>query len=543
MSWEDTLKDLRDQYIRGSSERLAHIDRALDILEFQPSDENALKDLRRVFHGLGGSGTTYGFDQVTEIGLWGEQECDHLLKDKIAPTVAQISRWRGFSDELQKVFERGRGEHQPSEKKGEPVQAATFRPFQILIVDDDPDICHSISGLLQDQGMIVRTANDKSSAMDAVHELMPDGMVVDVLLGVDSGYELVEHVRNFPGGDAPAILMISTLSGFYDKVESLSCGSDGFFEKPVDWEVLTQRLRYLLLRERYDPPRILSVEDDEDQAAFLRAVLQSAGYKVRVCGDPGQFEADLISFHPDLVIMDIILPEITGIDLVRYLRQHEQYTTLPVLFLSTQGQMKVRIETVRAGGDDHLVKPVAPGLLLSTVAARIERSRFLKSLIDRDGLTKLLTHSAFLERARAVVGQKTRKGHRNSVLVLIDLDHFKEVNDTYGHTVGDRVLAGLASLLRRRLRQTDTIGRYGGEEFAVLIDDLRKVEAVRLMNRLLDEFSHMEHRAPDSKSFHVTFSAGIAMLNRKMTLGQWIEAADKALYAAKAQGRRRVRAA
>ena len=141
------------------------------------------------------------------------------------------------------------------------------------------------------------------------------------------------------------------------------------------------------------------------------------------------------------------------------------------------------------------------------------------------------------------MGQKTRKTQRNTVLVLIDLDHFKQVNDTYGHTVGDRVLAGLASLLRRRLRQTDTIGRYGGEEFAVLIDDLKKAEAVRLMNRLLEEFSHFEHRAPSGKSFYVTFSAGIAMLNRNMSLGQWIEAADKALYVAKNEGRARVCAA
>jgi diguanylate cyclase (GGDEF)-like protein len=337
--------------------------------------------------------------------------------------------------------------------------------------------------------------------------------------------------------------MISALTGFHDKVESISCGSDGFFEKPVQWEVLIQRLRYLLSRERSDPPRILSVEDDEDQAAFLRAVLQSAGYQVRICNDPRLFEAHLISFRPDLVIMDIILPDITGIDLARYLRQNEQYTTLPVLFLSMQGQMQDRIETVRAGGDDHLVKPVAPGLLLSTVAARIERSRFLKSLLDRDGLTKLLTHTAFLERARAIVGQKSRRIHKNSVLVLMDLDHFKSVNDTYGHIVGDRVLVSLASLLRRRLRQTDTIGRYGGEEFGILIDDLKKDEAVRLINRLLDEFSAIEHQTADNKTFQVTFSAGIAVLKRRMTLPQWIEAADKALYAAKAAGRKRVTAA
>ena len=458
------------------------------------------------------------------------------------PTLDHLNRWRGFSEDLRKEFEKGSIDDSVLGKRDEPHKRI-LHPFNILIVDDDRDICRSLSILLQEEGMVVRVAHSKTDAEKAVADAMPDGMIIDVILGDGSGYEFVKYVRNLPDGDEPSILVISTLSGFHDKVESISCGSDGFFEKPVEWEVLIQRLRYLLMRERSDPPRILSVEDDHDQAAFLRAVLQSAGYEVRICNDPRLFEAHLISFRPDLVIMDIVLPDITGIDLARYLRQHEQYTTLPVLFLSMQGQMQDRIETVRAGGDDHLVKPVAPGLLLSTVAARIERSRFLKSLLDRDGLTKLLTHTAFLERARAVVGQKSRRLNRTSVLVLIDLDNFKAVNDTHGHIVGDRVLVSLSSLLRRRLRQTDTIGRYGGEEFAILIDDLKKDEAVRLMNRLLEEFSAIDHHAPDNKLFHVTFSAGIAVLKRRMTLPQWIEAADKALYAAKAAGRKRIIAA
>jgi diguanylate cyclase (GGDEF)-like protein len=147
-----------------------------------------------------------------------------------------------------------------------------------------------------------------------------------------------------------------------------------------------------------------------------------------------------------------------------------------------------------------------------------------------------------VERARAVVGQRSRNPNRNPALVLLDLDHFKSVNDRFGHTIGDRVLASLAALLRRRLRQTDTIGRYGGEEFAILIDDLKKDEAVRLISRLLLEFAATEHRTPEGHTFHVTFSAGISMLDSNMTLSNWIEAADKALYAAKAEGRRLVKA-
>jgi diguanylate cyclase (GGDEF)-like protein len=311
----------------------------------------------------------------------------------------------------------------------------------------------------------------------------------------------------------------------------------------VDWEALMRRL--LLLLERSSPVRgrILSVEDDPAQSAFVRAVLESAGYEVRVCADPRRFEAELISFSPELVMMDILLPGMSGYDLVRYLRQDERYATLPILFLSTEGQVEAQIQAARAGGDDHLVKPVSPGLLLSAVAARMERGRFLRGLLERDGLTRLLTHSAFLERARATVARRRRDPRRATAWVMVDLDHFKSVNDRHGHPVGDRVLTAAAALLRRRLRQTDIIGRYGGEEFAILLDDLNVDDAVRLVDRLREEFASLEHHAADRAPFRATFSAGVAMLAPDADLDQWRKAADEALYAAKRAGRNRVLAA
>ena len=106
-------------------------------------------------------------------------------------------------------------------------------------------------------------------------------------------------------------------------------------------------------------PRILSVEDDPDQAAFIRAFLESAGYQVRTCTDPKNFESFLSSFNPDLVLLDVMLPGMTGYELARYLRQDERYATLPVIFLTTQGNIEARIEAARSGGDDHLVKTCA----------------------------------------------------------------------------------------------------------------------------------------------------------------------------------------
>lgn len=411
------------------------------------------------------------------------------------------------------------------------------KAMQIYLVDSDRDVSDIMGRMIEREGMAVSYFATKTQAMQALETEMPDGVIIDIHLQDGTSYELVERIRAMPGGDSPAVLMISPSAGFLDKVEVIRCGADGYFEKPLDWEALMRRLQHLLERNQKEATRILSMEDDPDQASFLSAVLESAGYEVRVCAEPKRFESELVAFRPDLVLMDILLPDISGYELARYIRQDEKYATLPILFLTTQSQMEAKIRTVKAGGDDYLEKPVSAGLLLSAVAARVERARFLQSLLERDGLTRLLTHTAFLERAKAIVAIKDRDQQRAYAMAMVDLDRFKSINDTYGHLTGDRVLASLSALLRRRLRQSDIIGRYGGEEFAVIIDDLREEEAVRLLRRLLEEFSSIEHRAADGKGFRATFSAGISMLENGQTLEQWRLEADKMLYAAKAAGR------
>jgi diguanylate cyclase (GGDEF)-like protein len=542
-SWEDAYSHLRASFVHEAAARLDQITKLLDGLAANPADSTSFLELRRRFHAFAGAGTSYGFPEVTNLGLRGERECAALIRQSGAPGPADIERWRGLVASLQAVFAGAREAR--AEAPRVPTAPVAHGADSILIVDDDEQIRKSLTHLLEVEGMTARAVRTKAEAVQALEESVPHGVITDIRLRDGSGYDLVEHIRGLPLAEAESlpILILSPLSPFLDKVEAIHCGADGYFEKPVDWEALMRRLQHLLERNRPESARILSVEDDPHQSAFVSAVLKSAGYDVKVCDEPTRFEADLVAFKPDLVLMDIMLPGITGYDLVRYLRQDERHAALPVIFLTTDGQLQARIETAKVGGDDHLLKPVPPPLLLSAVAARLERSRFLKSLLDRDGLTRLLTHTAFLERARAALALKQRHPGKLSAWVMIDLDHFKAVNDKYGHPVGDRVLGALSALLRRRLRQADTIGRYGGEEFAVLIEDLAEADTTRLISRLLEEFAAIEHQVPGGGSFRCTFSAGVAMLEESMDLDSWKKTADDALYAAKAAGRRRVIAA
>jgi len=542
-SWDDALAELRAEYLREAAGRLEEIDRLLDVLSRESADEAAFRDLLRRFHGFAGSGTTYGLPQITALGLEGERECAALLARGAAPTPKDLHHWHALRGQLRAALEGAGTPPGPPSASSEAARAPAVVP-DILVVDEDAELRKAVKRLAAQEGMSVRAAETSAQGKSAIDERVPDGLVVGTRLPDGPGYDLVEHLRARPGSDLTAVLMVAGAASFLDKVDAIHCGADGYFQKPVDWAAFQRRLQHLLERNKAEPARILYVEDDPNQAAFVRAVLHSAGYEVRICEDPKRFEADLTAFRPDLVLMDIVLPALSGYDLARYVRQDERYAALPIVFLTTEVQMHARIETARAGGDGYIEKPVTPGLLLSDVAARIERARFIRSLMSRDGLTRLLTHTAFLEQARSALAQARRDPGRTLAWVMIDLDHFKAINDRYGHPVGDRVLSGLAALLRRRLRQPDTIGRYGGEEFAVLIEGLGEPEAVRLVSRLLAEFAATDHHAADGTPFRATFSAGVAVLSpAAMDLERWRKAADDALYGAKAAGRNRVVAA
>lgn len=540
---EDALRKLRGDFLVGAGTRLDEMEQALGRLAFDPGDSETARGLLRHFHGLAGAGGSYGLPQVSSLGGEGEHACHSMLDG--ADAAGGIALCRALTRRLRDAIGAASGSGSPESRGTLEVPArAAARPSDILIVGLGARDRDDLSRELGREGMAVRAASSAPEAEAAIAHRVPDGAVLEAGLPGDGALRLIERIRAAPGGDSVQIVIVGEHGGVESRMDLLHAGADAFLEKPVDLLSLLRRLQFLLERRRQATPRVLSVEDDEHQAAFLKTVLESAGYEVRVCMDPRLFPADLSAFRPDILLMDVNLPGASGYDLVRYVRQEEAYAAMPVLFLTTEGQLDARIEAARAGGDEHLVKPVTPALLLTMVASRVERARFLRSLLERDGLTRLLTHTAFFGRASDAIARRLRDPSKSEALVILDLDRFKDVNDRFGHPVGDQVLVALAALLRRRLRQSDAIGRIGGEEIAILLEDLTLDAAVRLIERLLAEFAATTHAARSGEEFHVTFSAGVALLGAEVASVQtWYAAADAALYEAKRQGRNRVVAA
>jgi diguanylate cyclase (GGDEF)-like protein len=236
--------------------------------------------------------------------------------------------------------------------------------------------------------------------------------------------------------------------------------------------------------------------------------------------------------------MDIYMPQCSGLEAAKIIRQKCELLSVPIVFLSTESDPDKHLAAIELGGDDFLQKPISDDKLLVAVRSRAERFRHLRSRMNRDGLTGLLNHSTIKSELDTEIARCHRL-HTPLCYAMIDLDDFKNINDKYGHPFGDRVIKTLARLLISRLRKTDIIGRYGGEEFAVIMPDATLKTAEIVINDIRENFSNITHKYGGDK-FNCTLSAGVAQLKANSSRESLIKQADEALYDSKHKGKNTV---
>jgi diguanylate cyclase (GGDEF)-like protein len=339
-------------------------------------------------------------------------------------------------------------------------------------------------------------------------------------------------------GAALRIIFYADRDDFNVRLKTVRAGGEAFFQLPMDASRLAEKIDALFSEREAEPYRVLIVDDDPEQVAFNSMVLERAGMLTTSATDPSQVISLLVETRPDIILMDMYMPSCTGPELAGILRQNEAFAPIPIIFLSVEKDLEKQIGAIRKGGDEFLEKPIKPDHLVSSVALRAERMRAIRFYMERDYLTSLLNHTTLIERLSNEVLRARRSGDVIS-FAKIDIDRFAFVNESYGHLAGDRILRSLSRLLVERLRRTDIVGRYGGEEFGVILTGSDCRSAARLVDELRDGFSRLSFRFEES-SFSLTLSAGIASYPDFVSPSDVIEAADRALRRAKEGGRDKV---
>jgi diguanylate cyclase (GGDEF)-like protein len=287
--------------------------------------------------------------------------------------------------------------------------------------------------------------------------------------------------------------------------------------------------------------KVLIVDDDVDSLAIAQFRLKEEGYIIdtAVSGDEGLAAARIR--NPDLILLDVQMPGRSGFEVCAELKSDRKLSNIPVIFLSAADDICEKVKGLDLGAVDYVTKPFDVFELRARVRAALRTKRLQDLLLmygEVDSLTEIYNRRVLMSRLQQEWDRTLRSGD-TLCFVMADIDRFKLVNDTYGHPVGDEVLERIAYILKHSIRSGDILGRYGGEEFGIIMVNSTAADAVTASNR----YRHIIELAvfqSKKTEFSVTASFGIADSRGKNSAAELVSAADTALYYAKEKGRNKV---
>jgi two-component system cell cycle response regulator len=444
---------------------------------------------------------------------------------------------------------------------------------RILVVDDLEANLRLLEARLSAEYYEVLTASDGPSGIACAKAERPDIILLDVMMPGMDGFAACRLLKDDPDTRHIPVVLVTALDGRSDRVAGLEAGADDFLTKPIDDVMLFARVRSLTrlkavideLREREasgrrigviagaasrlggSGGRILIVDDNPRQAERLAAEL-AVEHRPVIERDP---EQALLAARGlvDLMIVNAASGGFDGLRLAAQIRSDETTRNLPLLAVVDFDQRQRLVKALEIGVNDLLARPVDPGELSARARTQIRRKRYtdyLRNNLDQslelaviDPLTGLHNRRYMAGQLRALV-ERAGKGGEPTAVLAIDIDHFKKINDCFGHDVGDEVLREFAIRLGSNVRAADLAVRQGGEEFLVVMPDTQIEDAHRIAERIRMHVSGSPFRVC-GESLEVTISIGVAIsLPGETNPDALLKRGDAAMYEAKTSGRNRV---
>ncbi|MFA5901126.1 MAG: PleD family two-component system response regulator [Hyphomicrobium sp.] len=450
---------------------------------------------------------------------------------------------------------------------------------RVLVVDDIPANVRLLEARLSAEYFDVLTAGSGQEAIDICGRERVDVVLLDVMMPGMDGFETCQQIKSNPKTHHIPVVLVTALDQASDKVRGLQGGADDFLTKPVDEIALITRVRNLarlktltdemLMRAltgrqmginedaallkalSEDRGRILIVDDDVRSAVRLSDWLGTV-HKTVIATDPQIALAELARTEFDLMVVSLTMSDADGLRLCSQTRSLDRTRHLPIVVLVEPGNEARLLRALDMGINDYVVRPIDPNELLARVRTQVKRKRYSDHLRNRleesieasviDSLTGL-HNRRYMETHLSTLVEEARRGGRSLSVLLADIDHFKRVNDTYGHDAGDTVLKEFSTRFRRNTRGIDLACRYGGEEFLIIMPDTPLQRAYQIGERLRVSIASESFSVRGDLGINLTASVGLATLEREDDTPETVfRRADSALFDAKRRGRNRVAA-
>jgi two-component system, cell cycle response regulator len=450
---------------------------------------------------------------------------------------------------------------------------------RVLVVDDVAANVKLLEARLAAEYFEVVTAMNGPQALEICAEGLCDIVLLDVMMPGMDGLEVCRRMKADPKTAHIPVVIVTALNQPADRISGLEAGADDFLTKPVDDIALVTRVKSLVrlktltdelmmraatsreigLDDVMDPEtlvceggRILLVEDMTATVDRISRTL-APHYSVDIESDPQEALFTATEGDYDLAIISLSLAGVDALRLCSQLRSLDRTRTLPILVIADPNDTPRLLRGLDLGINDYLVRPIDRNEMLARVRTQVRRKRFSDRLRDSvqmtiemaviDGLTGL-HNRRYLERHLAMLVQQAAARNKALSLLLLDIDHFKAVNDSHGHAAGDEVLREFSRRVRKAVRNIDLACRLGGEEFVVAMPDTEAALALLVGERIRQKIAGERFQVGDGASLAITVSIGISSLeSREDTPEGVLKRADEALYRAKRAGRNRVAAA
>lgn len=447
---------------------------------------------------------------------------------------------------------------------------------RILVVDDILPNVKLLEAKLSSEYYDVLTATSGEEALQRVAQDSPDIILLDVMMPGMDGFEVCKRIKENAAYAHIPVVMVTALTDSTDKVRGLEAGADDFLSKPVNDTALMARVRSLVrlkmtvdewrarsntanqlglgeenqtvMGERVEEARILIIDDQQFEADKIADTLHRDN-DIVIPVTSGIEAMELVSQHEfDLVIISLNLKNEDGLRLCSHLKSNERTRGVPILMVATEDDLDRVARGLEIGAHDYIMRPVDRNEILARARTQIRRRRFQErlqanyqvslSMALTDPLTGLYNRRYMEVHLQKLLG-KNDEAKKHLCVLLLDIDHFKKINDTYGHGVGDEVLKTIAFRLKDSTRSFDLVARLGGEEFVVILPDTNEEMSHFVSERLRRAIGDrpIKCSAPDGEIIVTTSIGGAFIEPGDHTVQSVIDRADKALYAAKEGGR------
>jgi diguanylate cyclase (GGDEF)-like protein len=286
--------------------------------------------------------------------------------------------------------------------------------------------------------------------------------------------------------------------------------------------------------------KVLIIDDNKINLRLLQEILEDEGFITKCINESTKVIEQASIFKPDIILLDIMMPELDGFEVCKLLKENCELSNIPVIMITAKTESTDLKRALEVGAFDYIKKPVDEIEVVARIISAYKYKNIndkLREMAMRDGLTGLYNHTFLLELFQREV-QKENGQNRSIAFLMIDIDYFKNINDTYGHMMGDVVIRKLSDMLTDSVRANDIVGRYGGEEFGIVLSNVTKVQVLEICDRIR---RNIEQHIFEVNGIRISITVSIGVCIKepesKVSKNDIIKIADRALYEAKKSGR------